>query len=65
MLGDTSFSGEAATLMKQVKPIKIYSNFKENRLDIIKEEKNKKGVNFLSFLFFYDVLIICKLKFCF
>nr|QXM15403.1 GIY endonuclease [Leucoagaricus naucinus] len=44
MLGDTSFSGEAATLMKQVKPIKIYSNFKENRLDIIKEEKNKKGV---------------------
>lgn len=36
--------GEGAIFLKQVKPIKIYNSFKENRVDILKDQKDKTGV---------------------
>ena len=33
-----------STVVEQIKPIKVYNNFKENRLQLIKDQKDKTGV---------------------
>jgi group I intron endonuclease len=38
------FKGQAALILNKIKIIKVYNNFKLNRLDILKDQKDKTGV---------------------
>jgi hypothetical protein len=52
----TNFNLECSTLflsnvVEQIKPIKVYNKFKDNRLQLLKEQKGKTGVYCLVNLF--------------